>query len=107
MGDENNGHALIAVQRGSVPMISCEVLVSRLPVGSSASSRLGVDERARDGHPLLLTTGKLPGVLGSRSARPRNSSPARACRVTELVRRAANRRVAKRHFRSRWCGRED
>ena len=43
-------------------MISCEVRVSRLPVGSSASSRPGVvDQGARDRHPLLLAAGELAG----------------------------------------------
>ena len=46
----------------SVSMISCEVRVSRLPVGSSASSRLGrVDQRARDRDALLLAAGELAG----------------------------------------------
>ena len=44
----------------SVCMISCEVRVSRLPVGSSASSRLGiVDQGARDRDALLLAAGEL------------------------------------------------
>ena len=44
----------------SVCMISCDVFVSRLPVGSSARSTLGsIDQRSRDSHPLLLPARKL------------------------------------------------
>ena len=53
-------------------MISTLVRLSRLPVGSSASSRAGlVDQRAGDGHALLLAAGELVRDGGPRGrARP-------------------------------------
>ena len=45
-------------------MMSCDVRVSRLPVGSSASSTTRiVDQRARDRDALLLAARQLPGRI--------------------------------------------
>ena len=60
-------------------MISCEVRVSRLPVGSSARSRLGALIKARAmATRCCWPPESWPGVLCSRSPRPRSCSAARA-----------------------------
>ena len=50
--------------RWNSAMISTLVRVSRLPVGSSARRMRGpVDQRAGDGHPLLLAARQLAGLV--------------------------------------------
>ena len=60
-------------------MISCEVLVSRLPVGSSASNTARrIDQRARDGDALLLAAGKLRRRIALAVAEPEQLERSRA-----------------------------
>ena len=88
-------------------MISTEVLLSRLPVGSSASSDVGLgDDGAGDGDALLLAAGE----LGRRMDPTSRASPTlpkrrhRAGAPLRLVLAAIEQRQA-RHSRARWCGR--
>ena len=92
----------------SVSMISCEVRVSRLPVGSSASSRLGaLIKRASDGDALLLAAGELAGRIALALARP-SRRKRRACPLDAHGAAASaptrHSRAAARHSRWRWCG---
>ena len=72
-------------------MISAVVVVSRLPVGSSAKSVLGlVTMRAGDRHALLLAAGKLGRRVALFVGRPteveRLAAPARGARLLEIPR---------------------
>jgi len=78
-------------RRTRVSMISCEVRVSRLPVGSSASSTLGWLMSAR----AIATRCCWPpdnwaGVLASHADRPSSASAARARRSRSGARWAAS-----------------
>ncbi len=78
----------------SVSMISCDVRVSRLPVGSSASSRLGELIRAR----AMATRCCWPpeswaGVLRSRSPRPSSSQRSARPFDARLAAHRSRRRV--------------
>ena len=80
---------------------------SRLPVGSSARMTRGsVDQRAGDGHALLLAARHLVGVVVGAVCRAR---PARATRAARRVPLRAGRRrrraAAARRSRARWCAR--
>ena len=70
----------------SVSMISCEVRVSRLPVGSSASSRPGrlISARAIATR-CCWPPESWPGVLRSRSPKPSSRSAERARSVREAA----------------------
>ena len=80
VGHQHDRDALIALRRWTMSRISSLVRVSRLPVGSSASSSAGlIHQRARDGDALLLAAGELAGQVvlaaaqadgGERVARP-------------------------------------
>ena len=71
----------------SVFMMSCEVRVSRLPVGSSARSTLGLlIKRARDRDALLLAAGELAGRIALAIAEAEKSQ--RRARAFEALRPA-------------------
>ena len=71
------------------------VWLSRLPVGSSASNkRRLVDQRAGDGHALLLPAGKLVGMMIGALARPTISS---ACVARSRCSRAGDAAMHVKH----------
>jgi len=57
--DEHDGDAAVLIQALEERQTSRLVRVSRLPVGSSASSIGGRSQRTRDGHALLLAAREL------------------------------------------------
>ena len=70
-----------ALSRWNIRRISTLVCESRLPVGSSASTRAGlIDQRAGDGHALLLPAGHLRGLvlgaIGQADAVQQSAAPA-------------------------------
>ena len=93
-----------------MPMISMLVRESRLPVGSSARSNWRfVDQGAGDGDALLLTAGKLAGVMVRAIGEANHFERLHGPLVLFAVRQ---RRPAVEHrqfdiFQRRWCGRAD
>ena len=99
--DEHDREPPLALSRWKMPITSMLVRVSRLPVGSSASSSARiVDQRAGDRHALLLAAGELVRVVVEPRRRARRRRAPRA-RARAAPARATRRRRAAAAPRSR------
>ena len=99
--DQHHGRSLVREPRPAVPRSPRRCAVSRLPVGSSASSSRGDGhQRARDCRPLRLAArelgGPVIGAVGEPDALERAEARAAATRRAAPPRRAAASRRSRR-----------
>ncbi len=111
VGHHHDGYVLLAIERDQRLHDFMRCLRIEIAGGFVCEEQARViDQRPRDGHPLLLPARKLARRIAPSIAEPKKAE--RRARPLETVQSGApvrkpHRTAASRHFRWRSCGRED